>query len=147
MPGDFDKSVRLVVVRAEQYRNHNPGVIGAPAGGTYSSDERATRRDFPRHGGKPSLFDPGVLSDKLQAAPGETPMAISHCSNCNNIGFEMQESVVTNSEQKIRLVQCSKCGAVVGALNSPADDDLRKLKEAVRKIGDKVGVDLKKILS
>ena len=55
-------------------------------------------------------------------------MAISHCPNCKNIGFEVQDSVVTNSEQKIRLVQCSKCGAVVGALNTPANDDLSKLK-------------------
>jgi hypothetical protein len=74
-------------------------------------------------------------------------MAISHCPKCNNIGFEVQETAVTNSEQKIRLVQCSKCGAVVGAMDSLAEDDVRKLMEAVKKIGDKVGVDLKKILA
>jgi hypothetical protein len=44
MPGDFDKCIRPAV-RAGQYSDHNR----APEGGTYSSDEWATRRDFLRY--------------------------------------------------------------------------------------------------
>lgn len=58
-------------------------------------------------------------------------MQYSKCPNpeCNQHSFEMvTESVSTGgaSTKKIRLVRCSKCGTVVGALDKDDLEDIVK---------------------
>jgi predicted nucleic-acid-binding Zn-ribbon protein len=45
----------------------------------------------------------------------------SFCPKCNNSKFESQETKLTNGEnQYVLLIQCDKCGCVVGAVDNGA---------------------------
>lgn len=67
-------------------------------------------------------------------------MAISRCSSCGNSGFEMKEQVPKYSAFRLLFVQCSSCGAVVGAMDFlNIGDMLVKQNAAIKRIGDRVG--------
>lgn len=44
-------------------------------------------------------------------------MAISKCPKCDNTFFELVENSPAKSKYKLSFVQCSRCGAVVGAMD------------------------------
>jgi hypothetical protein len=44
-------------------------------------------------------------------------MAQSTCPHCENKTFELSERTPTHSTLKVNFVQCSKCGAPIGALS------------------------------
>ena len=44
-------------------------------------------------------------------------MARSKCPKCENSSFEVSQNVPSKSNFEIMLVQCSKCGTVLGAMD------------------------------
>jgi len=44
-------------------------------------------------------------------------MAISKCPKCESSQFEVKQNSPTYSQFKLYFVQCSSCGAVVGAMD------------------------------
>jgi len=45
-------------------------------------------------------------------------MAVSTCPKCDSHTFEIVENTPKNSKFKLQFVQCSKCGAVIGVMDS-----------------------------
>jgi len=45
-------------------------------------------------------------------------MAMSSCPKCNNHLFEMVGNTPVGAQYQLTFVQCAKCGAVVGVMNS-----------------------------
>lgn len=76
-------------------------------------------------------------------------MAFSKCVKCENTYFEIVEKEPINSNYKLLFVQCSSCGAVVGAMDyynigsrlNDIEDKLDRIKSEV----DDILYDVEKI--
>ena len=58
-------------------------------------------------------------------------MPWSKCPSCDSHTFEVQENSPSGSSYKIMLVQCSRCGTVVGSMDYWACGTLLKQQEEV----------------
>ena len=65
-------------------------------------------------------------------------MAVSKCVKCDNTQFELKEAAhMGNTVHKYQLVQCDRCGGVVGAL------DYFNIGAVLGKIAEALKIDLK----
>ena len=63
-------------------------------------------------------------------------MAQSKCIKCEGSEFELAEVKPVNSNVKVILLQCSKCGTVIGAL------DQYNVGLYVKEIAQKLGIEI-----
>ena len=61
-------------------------------------------------------------------------MAISTCSKCGGHSFELALFTPLGESRKLTLVQCSVCGAAVGALDPSTGAQIEALKREVAAI-------------
>ena len=66
-------------------------------------------------------------------------MAISTCNECGGHTFELALFTPVGDSRKLTLVQCSACGAAVGALDPSAGPQIEALKSQVAAIDQKLG--------
>jgi transcription initiation factor IIE alpha subunit len=82
-------------------------------------------------------------------------MAYSKCPSCNNSYFELKENSPTDSQFKLQFVQCSSCGAVVGAMDywnlgtvskdiekkvNKIDSDISSIKSQINTVNYNIGL-------
>ena len=65
-------------------------------------------------------------------------MAISTCGKCGGHSFELAPFTPMGESRKLALVQCSTCGAAVGALDPSTPTQVEALKAQVLAIDQKL---------
>ena len=65
-------------------------------------------------------------------------MAISTCSKCGGHSFELALFTPIGESRKLTLVQCSACGAAIGALDPATGPQIEALKGQVWAIDQKL---------
>ena len=65
-------------------------------------------------------------------------MAISTCSKCGGHSFELALFTPIGETRKLTLVQCSTCGAAIGALDPSTGPQIEALKSQVSAIDQKL---------
>jgi flavoprotein len=68
----------------------------------------------------------------------ETQMAVSTCHKCGGHSFELTPFTPIGESRKLMLVQCSACGAAVGALDPVIGPQTEALKGHVTAIDQKL---------
>jgi hypothetical protein len=66
-------------------------------------------------------------------------MAVSTCVKCNGHSFELTLFTPIGETRQLTLVQCSNCGAPVGALNPPSGPEVLALRQEIAAIDEKLG--------
>jgi hypothetical protein len=67
-----------------------------------------------------------------------TNVAVSTCIKCGEHGFELCLFTPIGESRKLTLVQCSNCGASVGALDSAAGPQIEALRREIAAIDEKL---------
>ncbi len=65
-------------------------------------------------------------------------MASSCCPKCGNTSFEVAENTPKKANYRIWFIQCTSCGAVVGAM------EYAHIGKLIYKLAEKLNIDLDK---
>jgi hypothetical protein len=65
-------------------------------------------------------------------------MAISTCGKCGGHQFELANAEPVGAGSTFKLVQCSSCGVVIGAIDPDARDQIEGLRRQIASIDAKL---------